>query len=1189
MNHFEKIIFIRSAGIHYADFDLRGNVHFSGGNGSGKSMLINGISLLVLGKSGISTAIISQLFPSRDSMIVGQWQNTRRAFTVCAFISDSGKLQFLFVSGEYESEIFSSEHIPRTHAEILEQIQKRKLDHIITEPDTEDYPAILWGFARSADQPLVKKFSIGREETRRFYHAYIPGHFRKPDFESTFIRALHRYSLADRLPDLPTIRDTLQRFSLGFSDIHAYEHEKHRIPRILAHAKEIADYESRLKALFSQLKAQHNTIIGQKNEAGSKKEKLLQQLDFTRQQLEELRKTRQEESEKLQLSRDKTFAELQLAQGKFAFYHNHPQAHLLPDLYFLPAKKRELSNSIRELENITGANPKHEASMENLVWEEKQFAQDLKLQQGTLHQNNQRFILEFSAQKLHQKENLIRQFKTKTENLDQQISAYNQKFTSLHTQIRELKSQGKETAKINHLHSEIRRLEEKQLQLTAEGEMIKGGLEILRLKKLYETETEEKLLKESLLLAETTAADLQAQLKQIESQIKNRQGTLYQWLEKNYPDWKKNFGKVLREEVLFHPFLSPEIERLNDLLFGVKMDLSDLTFDIKSVKDMEREKSALEKTIGKHEKETLSIRTESEKRLIGIEKKYQQKFRQAEKDQKKNQYELDLNSSRLRQLRQQQEGSGHEAEKEAEVQAIHLMYEAEEIKKHIHILEGEKDAAFHHLNQSLSAIDREIEKHNAEYEDKLQQTLKALEAVEKETINSFSVRKKALKSGTKPSKADTKPVAALKSIITDLETKIEQLELAENLFWRYRIDTFDYLNRIPLLEDQVKTLDLKINGFSVSTDKEIQLKKEELTRLQYEISANDAHIGEIEDQLRAFENFRQSPVYKTVHSDSVEQEIIQNEKIPVIIRRIREADYAREREEESLKREIHIFVTCFSKENLAGFPVQFDELQDYYRFVGQLQHFYESEQIDILRDQLGAKFARMIHQLAEVAGSLEKRYKSLEENIQAMNRLLSTLPALPSVEKIILTIRPGNHPLLETFAKINAFALRYPHQLGELSLFNQSENAAANREAIHLLESLNQRLRDYPWEEIADYDFAEIAIKTASGNARFFSPGQNYFLQQILRISLLRQTVGTSAEVVQRLHLMIDQAEMLDEKSIRILSEYSNQGGIDLITAAPEVPGAVDYQRVYLLGLNQPLTMFFSLNNNKAFSNGPRL
>lgn len=1188
MNHLEKIVFIQSAGINYGEFDLNGNVHFSGGNGTGKSLLINGISLLILGKSGVSHSLMNPLFPTQDSMITGQWQNAGRKFTVCAFISPSGKLRFLFVSGEYESEIFSQDYIPRTHAEILNQIQKRKLDHLITDPDTDDYLSILWGFAPSADQPLVKKFSIGKNFPPRLYHAYIPGHSRKPDFEWSFIRALHRFTLAETLPDLPAIRDMLQRFSSAFADIHTYEYEKSRIAKILSHAKEIADYESRIKELFSALNGQYHHVLLKKNEAEKQHTNYLRQREVSVQQLELLTQTHQQTFTKLQLFRDKTFAELQLAREKFSFYHNHSQSHLLSELPFLPAKKRELNNSIREWENITGKSPSPQINMDALALEEKQFLQDLDLQKRDLQQTSLNAILDFSTQKIRQKESLIQHYRTKILILDQQISECHQKMISIHDRISEMKSQGKKSSKGNSLHLEIRKLEEKQLQLTGEAEAIKGNLEMLRLKKVYEIEAEEKLLQQNLLHTENGGSDLRTQLKTIESQIKNRQGTLYQWLEKNYPDWRKTFGKVMKEEVLFHPFLSPEIERLNDLVFGVKMDLSDLNFELKSVKDLEKEKSIVEKAIENQEKETLTLRSDSEKRLIAIEKKYQQKFRQAEKDQKKNQYEWDLNSSRLRQLRQQQDGFIHEADRDTEAMSIHLLYEVEEIKKQIRQLENEKAEAHSQWDTAFSDIEKEAEIHHKDCQSALSQSMKTLETLEQETLQSFTVRRKALKSETKPSKADTKSVKDLKNQIAELETKIEQLEMAESLFWRYRMDNLDYLTRIPLLEDQLKTADLKILDFSALAEKETRQKNEELARLQNAISEIESTIREAEDQIRAFENFRQSPVYQSEYRESDKEEMSE-EKIPVIIRRIVEADYARDREEESLKREIHTFTTCFSRENIAGFPNQFDELSDYYRFVKQIQHFQESDQIDILRDQVGSKFARLIHQLAEIAGSWEKRYKSLEESINSLNRILSTLPQVAVMPKITLAISPGRHPLMGVFAKISAFSIQHSHQLGELSLFNQSENAVANREAIHLLESLNQLLRDYPRNEIADCDFAEISIQSLNNPGQIFSPGQNYYVQQVLRIALLSMAVRLTAESDNRFHLMIDQAEMFDEESIFSLSAFARQEGINLITAAPEVPGGVSYQQVYLLGLSQPLTMFFSLNSNKAFSNGPRL
>ncbi|MDX2248798.1 MAG: ATP-binding protein [Bacteroidia bacterium] len=1185
MNHLKKIVFINSAGFEYAHFDLLGNVHFSGKNGTGKSLVLQGINLLFQGKFLSSGTLFNRLFPHNDSLIIGQWQNTERAFTVCVFAA-SGKLQFLFVSGEYEKEIYCEGNTPRTQPEIQEQIRKRKLDHLLAEQESGEYLSILWGVALSTDHPVVKKFSLAKDTCDPI--TFLPGLGGKVDFESTFFQSFFRHSLAEGFPQLQPAREILKRFSTAFSDIHAYEHEKHRISRILAFSQEIADYESRLQELFADLFFQKDQLNNQKNEAENEKSRLLFQAEIIQTELKDLERSYKEQEEGLRLLRDKTFAELQIAHEKNSFYRGHPQAKLLDELPFLPAKKRELLNSRRELEILHYPEKKDSNSeSENQEQEKKQFAFDIELQRFLLRQGTYDSILNFSSRKLKEKQTLIRTSREISENLENRIRELNQKFFDLHSRIREIKSQGKETNKIQNLHTEIRTLEEKQVLLASESEMIKSSYEVLRLKKIHETETEEKSLKENLQQAENSLQTLQIQIKNIESQIKNRQGTLYHWLEKNYPDWKNTFGKVLKEEVLFHPFLSPEIGRLNDLLFGVKMDLSDLEFTLKSARDLEREKAILEKSAEKQEKEILLIRTDIEKRLSAIEKKYQTKFRQVEKDQKKNQYELELNASKLRQLRQRQDGISHEADKEAHGLSIHLLYEAEELKKQIHSLETERQGIYVNLEITLSQIDQEIEKHTLENNESLSLSLRDLEIREEETYKSLIDRKKLLENETKPSKGENKAVATLKKLIAGQEAKIEQLELAEKTFWRYRTDKNDYLDRIPELEDQVKTYDQKIHSSVLQREKEIHLKKTAFEQLKNAISLLEKNLWEIEEQNRAFENFRLSPIFKT-SSFQVSEPRRESESISILIRRIREADYARERAEESLKREIHTFVTCFSHDNLAGFPLTFNSPSDYTRFATQLQHFYENDLIEPLRDQLGAKFAKLIHQLADISNLFEKRLKLLEENVKNLNRILSTLPELATWGKIILRLTPGRHPVMGVFSKIREFAGKFSHQLGELSLFNQTENANANREAIQLLETLNRILRDYPGEEIADCDFAEIDIVPDKTKRDMFSPGQKYLLENILRIAFLRLTAGQFTPGSRRFHLLIDHAEVLDGDAIQQLAAFAHQENIDLITAAPEVPEDINYQRVYLLGVAQPLTMFFSLNNSKVFSNGPK-
>ena len=113
MRYLNKIIFINSATIKYAEIIVGGNVHFIGTQGVGKSTLLRAILFFYNAdtqKLGIKTgqkSFYEYYFPAPDSYIIYEIAKETGTFSVLCY-RHLGKICFRFFDSEYKQNLFLS-------------------------------------------------------------------------------------------------------------------------------------------------------------------------------------------------------------------------------------------------------------------------------------------------------------------------------------------------------------------------------------------------------------------------------------------------------------------------------------------------------------------------------------------------------------------------------------------------------------------------------------------------------------------------------------------------------------------------------------------------------------------------------------------------------------------------------------------------------------------------------------------------------------------------------------------------------------------------------------------------------------------------------------------------------------------------------------------------------------------------
>src|SRR5690606_35880383 len=115
MRYLNKVVFINSASVAYAEIELDGNVHLIGTQGVGKSTLLRAILFFYnanktkLGIPREKRGYDDYYFPYQNSYIIYEVMKDGVPFSVLCY-KVSGKVAFRFFDSGYKQELFIDDH-----------------------------------------------------------------------------------------------------------------------------------------------------------------------------------------------------------------------------------------------------------------------------------------------------------------------------------------------------------------------------------------------------------------------------------------------------------------------------------------------------------------------------------------------------------------------------------------------------------------------------------------------------------------------------------------------------------------------------------------------------------------------------------------------------------------------------------------------------------------------------------------------------------------------------------------------------------------------------------------------------------------------------------------------------------------------------------------------------------------------
>ncbi len=749
MRYLNKIVFINSADIKYAEVNLEGNVHFIGTQGVGKTTILRALLFFYNGdklKLGITKEkkiFDEYYFPFQNSYIVFEVQTENGHYCVLVFKSQ-GRAAFRFFNSVFDKSFFiDNEGKAYENWDKIRDVFGKNIYYTRIIQSYEEYRDIIYGNNKEL-QNEFKKYAILESKQYQNIPRTITNVFLNTDLSAEFVKETIINSISEEYLkiDLTTYSQThLKGFESNLNDIKKWtDKDKNGENSVEIQAKTTIDIYSDLKELDKKKTELSFQLSWALNNVKAEQPKFIGKLETENLKKTEVGENLKERDNIFEEKKKEIIQEIGKYKGKLVEikekrieYETLKIETILERVSKKEDLEREEKNLLSEKEILTSkfleVKQKFDALLNQLSHQRNEFEDNKQTEKSS---NKENFL--DSKEKISNEyellfEDIRRQHKAEHEKINELIKEKTSIITERRIEFSEVENKRFFENEIKNCESEITTINNNISK--AKNENIQATENI----KSIETEWE---LKNSALKKDTcTKIEKQNDIQKLHSEniatidnkIRNSKDSLYGWLNEQLPNWDKTIGKVIDEEnVLFKTGLNPQKVSNEMNFYGIKIDADKISKTVKTVDDYENEKTELQNKIQSIQS---TIATLNDQRIEGLEK-LRQTFQPEIKDLKdkiqnngdivgKSQLGLEIVSVRLTELKNKAETEKKSALAKIEGYLATLDKEKRKLEEDARIIEAE---------QSKKIDTKKIEKENKlkNEQQKLTEILKTIDS-----------------------------------------------------------------------------------------------------------------------------------------------------------------------------------------------------------------------------------------------------------------------------------------------------------------------------------------------------------------------------------------------------------------------------------------------------------------------------
>lgn len=1211
MRYLNKIIFLNSAHIPYAEVKLDGNVHFIGTQGVGKSTLLRALLFfynadkLRLGIPKEKKSFDAFYFPYPNSYIVYEVMRENGAYCVLA-LKNQGRVMYRFIDAPFDSKWFIDEHkqVYGEWNQIREQVGNKKHDISSLVSSYEMYRDIIFGNNRRQELLPFRKYAIVESAKYQNIPRTIQNVFLNTKLDADFIKntIIRSMSDEDNCIDLNFYREQIKEFEQEYKDVSLWtKKEKNGEVLVRRMADKVID------AYRTLLNNRRRISEGRKelNYAERVAQELLPQyrLDIQESEAECNRVNRliSEEQEKYGKERDKLSRELGVLDDKLKTTAAKRKYYEKIHIEDILQRVEQETIIEEERKRQVAMKAELEKSYQNVVDKYKALLEQLDMDLRAFRNNKATLLNEHQAALVTQKETLLQElrkaemetrevFREKTSSVDEIIAQLVHEETALKIQktkvahenpfAQEMETNEKEfaefTARRFHVETEIKEVELRIETLRQEAEK---ELEIADLK--YQASLDE---------PKKQKADVEAEIRKIQNLLEKSKGSFSEWLDQNRKGWQENIGKVVDEEaILYNDVLNPQLvadssalssSSSSASLYGVNINLTAVERKFrtpKELKDQLAEKEQLRADIIKLLNDLQNQHEEDNKNLKG---KYLLQIRKLNESLYAKKAEMQLLPQTEKKLKTQ----ALELEKRMKKWRSQQLAELEDKQNALVADKVKKDENKHQLEMDLQ---RKLKVLQTEYDRLVKQETQTFEvfandiqAQIEEKQNQVDARKlelqKAQHDELHGKGMDTQALDAYNKRIAELDAELTYIRKNRDVVAVYRNEKIELFDQEPAVRQNRKN---KAEAKTMLEDKFRQRSERlqlQLAEAQSQLAKQQTALKKQDAGLNAVRSFRRDETLCPLESNEIEEKITTKDCL-TIVEELKRQIYEDGRSLDNFKKQSQQFLGMFSAHNTFHFNVSPVTEEEFIAFASNLCEFVENDKISEYQKRISGRYTDIIFRISKEVGDLTRREGDIGKTINDINHDFEERNFAGVIREIALRPLKTNDQLMLLLLRIRDFAEENQFNMGEMDLFATESRQDVNAKAVKYLLAFMKGLLDEPNRkqlQVADTFRLEFRIKENDNDtgwvekiANVGSDGTDILVKAMVNIMLINvfKEKASKKSGDFKIHCMMDEIGKLHPNNVKGILDFANRRNILLVNSSPTTYNVEDYKYTYLL------------------------
>ena len=1196
MRYLNKIIFIKSAQINYAEVCLDGNVHLIGTQGVGKSVMLRAILFFYnadtqgLGIPPQKKSYTDYYFNHANSFIIYEVQREDGKFCVVSYKAQN-RVCFRFFSGEYKQTYFMNENgdVPESWDKIAQQLDANKVAYTKRKIDEyKEYRDIIYG-NYDGKKPEYRKYALLESKDYRQVPKTIQNVFLNSKMEADFIKRIIILSLDNDVRiDLNQYAHHLNDFESQLADIR-----KFKMPSTTSQAENIA----KLFVAIRHLEREKIRLTGELGFAVSENEKQLPELT------ERLKTQREKETmlnNKLTRTKELFDDKAKEINGKISVQkENLKKAKELSEFYErqnirqIIAKVEKKNDIEKEKHNLLSEKAllttqfadleaKYNALLGNLENQFNDFLNGKNFDKNTINagllafkENSHKVFSKIIAglREEHKKEiDLLRANWEDKKRITNEL--YLKKEGIKHTRFFE--------AEISQKEKEMQELVNLTKQLPADKENLAKQIETIQKQWELDRDNLQKDFERNKEKVDEQINTHEKQIFEIESYIAAGKDSFYGWLTDNYPNWEKSIGKVIDDKnVLFNSSLNPRFMGDDGNLYGVVIDLTEISKTVKTIADYEAEKEELSKQVKVFKKHIAELMGNLEGDKEKLKKKYQPRIREKKEAILENEYHLEqtqkkysettlkLNewkSKAVKERATQLENIDIEIDKaveNAKIAELEVGRMEEEQQKAIKAKEKERDKRIETEQNRVNALLIEVE---AEIKVKQTETQKQKDEINRRKNQEFSEKG-----------ADTKRLNEIDSQIMVLENELRFIEDNQVTVIEYRKDKRDFMDKVNEFKQENQRLEKQWEIENLKFEKQKSQFLEQLSELQAIISDLENRLKIAQEDIHCFVEFQETDCYKSIAGHLGISGNETNKRIKVLIEEIRAIHYDKlSARKDELRTTTIDFLGKFSEKNIFKFKKQVAGEKDILDFAEKLSDFVADRRIERIEKEVNERFALIISTIGTETGNLMAKEGEIQTIITKINNDFIERESIGAgvIQKVELKIEDSKNEIVQLLLLIKRYNDENVMEFGAPNLFSTDNQEKKNKEAVELLKQFVKKINEMRRDTISLSDSFELKFRIEENRndtgwqeklTNVGSEGTDTLVKAMVNIMLLNVFKESVSKRFKdfRLHCMMDEIGKLHPNNVRGILKFANDRNILLINSSPIENDALAFTHIY--------------------------